>query len=296
MAPINPPCSPDHDYLLTDGDFQAQYGPITAFNPCVRRVNRINSPHSAVGTSAFAGDYNDLAPYVQFVYDTGLHQWRWATQPGDVSTRGFHSVWTDNRHLIPPQNPDPTDTSFQEWAEFPAYGAPNSNAPSCINPGSRNADVLTARINSGLVITAPTTFKQLDAERSFPFTVGNQSNINKFYEIATTVGDGFSKLNPFADFDAVRVMVFPYSSTSQLLTVQPSAQSDYEGPFKVEVRELVCGDSPPDPDSASFVDDVKECGYCSDSDYSERDLPVRLGGLQRLRRQQPGGQPGRRRA
>ena len=273
VAPINPPCSPDHDYLFLDPDFVAQYSDIEAFNPCVRRVNRINSPHSAVGTSAFAGDYNDLAPYVQFVFDTDpeVNAWRWATEPGDVSTRGFHSVWTDNRHLIPPQNPEPANTEieFEEWAEFPAYGAPNSNALSCINPGSRNADVLTARINSGLAITAPTTYKQLDAERSFPFTVANQSNINKFYEIETTVGQGFSKLNPIYDnVDAVRVMVFPYSSTSQLLTVQPSAQSNYEGPFKVEVRELVCGDPAPDPDSEFFADEVRLCGDCSDTDYS----------------------------
>ncbi len=95
--------------------------------------------------------------------------------------------------------PEPQPTTFRcdpEWNEFAHYGAPNSGAPSCDNPGSRNADVLTARINSGLVITAPTTFKQLDAERSFPFSVANQSNTNKFYEIKTTVGKGFSKLNP----------------------------------------------------------------------------------------------------
>ena len=107
VAPINPPCSPDHDYLFDDDDFTTRYPEIGVFNPCVRQVNRINSPHSAQGTSAFAGDYNDLAPYAQFVYDTILEQWRWATEPGDVSTRGFHSVWTDNRHLIPPQNPNP---------------------------------------------------------------------------------------------------------------------------------------------------------------------------------------------
>jgi len=207
---------------------------------------------------------------VQFVYDTDLMQWRWATQPGDVSTRGFHSVWTDNRHLIPPQNPNPGDDTFQEWAEFPNYGAPNSGAPSCENPGSRNADVLTARINSGLVITAPTTYKQLDEERSFPFTVGNQSNDNQFYEIRTAVGADYSKLNPFSDFDAVRVMVFPYSSTSQLLTVQASTgQNGDEGPFKVEVRELVCDFPAPDPDSEFFADEVAGCGYCSDTDYSD---------------------------
>ncbi len=268
VAPINPPCSPDHDYLFDDPDFALQYPGITAFNPCVRRVNRINSPHSAQGTSAFAGDYNDLAPYAQFVFDTDSNAWRWATEPGDVSTRGFHSVWTDNRHLIPPQNPNPGNDSFEEWNEFGDYGAPNSGAPSCANPGSRNADVLTARINSGLVITAPTTSKQLDAERSFPFNVANQSNDNKFYEIVTTRGELYSKLNPIYDtVDAVRVMVFPYSSTSQLLTVQPSAQSNYEGPFRVEVRELDCSVAP-DPDAADFQEKVEACSPCDPSEYS----------------------------
>jgi len=269
VAPVNAPCSPDHDYLLSDPDFMADYPSVTALNPCVRQVNRINSPHSAVGTSAFAGDYTDLVPYVQFILDPGVG-WRWATEAGDVPTRGFHSVWTDNRHLIPPQNPNPLDASFQEWNEFGTYGAPNSGAPSCANPGSRNADVLTARINSGLVITAPTTFKQLDEERSFPFTVGNQSNVDKFYEIKTTHGELYSKLNPVYDeVDAVRVMVFPYSSTSQLLTVQSSdASNGYEGPFKVEVRELVCGTTP-DPNSEYFSDEVAACGFCSETDYSD---------------------------
>jgi len=268
VAPVNAPCSPYHDHLLTDIDFFAQYPEVEALNPCVRQVNRINSPHSDVGKSAFAGDYTDLVPYVQFILDPD-DGWRWATQAGDVPTRGFHSIWTDNRHLIPPQNPDPLDDTFQEWNEFGTYGAPNSGASSCANPGSRNADVLTARINSGLVISAPTTFKQLDAERSFPFTVGNQSNVDKFYEITTTQGELFSKLNPVYDeVDAVRVMVFPYSSTSQLLTVQSHAQSDYDGPFKVEVRELVCG-TLPDPNSEFFSYQVAACGFCSDTEYSD---------------------------
>jgi len=269
IAPVNAPCSPDYNHLLSDPDFIAEYPDVEALNPCVRQVNRINSPHSAVGTSAFAGDYTDLAPYVQFILDPGAG-WRWATEAGDVPTRGFHSVWTDNRHLIPPQNPNPLDTSFQEWNEFDTYGAPNSGALSCANPGSRNADVLTARINSGLVISAPTTFKQLDAERSFPFTVGNQSNFDKFYEIETTTGALYSKLNPVYDeVDAVRVMVFPYSSTSQLLTVQSSDMSNgYVGPFKVEVRELVCS-TPPDANSEFFSDQVEACVFCSDADYSD---------------------------
>ena len=143
------------------------------------------------------------------------------------------------------------------------------------NPGSRNADVLTARINSGLVITAPTTFKQLDAERSFPFSVANQSNTNKFYEIRTTVGKDFSKLNPTDgtqyDFvDNIRVMVFPYSSTSQILTVQQSSgRLGDEGPFKVEVRELVC-DAEPDPDAApaDFQEQVEACDPCDPIDDS----------------------------
>ncbi len=51
--------------------------------------------------------------------------WRWATKPGDVQTRGFHTVWADNRHLVPPQNPDP-GTPWIEWNHYPDYDDPGS--------------------------------------------------------------------------------------------------------------------------------------------------------------------------
>ena len=91
VAAVNYPCYPDSG---DSGD------PI-----CVRQVNRVNAPTSAEGSSPFIGDYPDTVPYVQFVPD-GPSSWRWAIDPTDVPNRGFHAIWTDNRHLIPPAGPD----------------------------------------------------------------------------------------------------------------------------------------------------------------------------------------------
>ncbi|HSN54613.1 MAG TPA: sialidase family protein, partial [Candidatus Sulfomarinibacteraceae bacterium] len=76
VAAVNSPCSPDSGAFDPD-----------TFEPypqCVRQVNRANAPQSAAGTSPFIGDYVDLAPSVQFIYDAMTGRWRWATAADDV--------------------------------------------------------------------------------------------------------------------------------------------------------------------------------------------------------------------
>ena len=196
VLPVTLPCSPD-------------FGP--GLPACVRRVNRTNVPHSAAGTSPFIGDYVHLAPAVQFVRDAG--GWRWATG-ADVPDAGFHAAFADNRHVIPPTSP----ATLLEWQRYPYYSPPGQGG-SCVNGGSRNTDVITSRVGAQLVVSAPTTFKQLGTiQRAFPLTVANGTGATKFYRLSIESGAdsaSFSQADPA--IDAGDVQLFPYSSTTRVV-------------------------------------------------------------------------------
>ena len=100
-----------------------------------------------------------------------------------VRDRAFHAIFADNRHLIPPTYP----SEAQEWQRYQFYGPPEIGG-ACINPGSRNTDVLTARVNAELIVSAPTTFKQLNARRGFPIRVQNGTGVDRFYRLTITQG------------------------------------------------------------------------------------------------------------
>jgi hypothetical protein len=119
IQPVNAPCAPD---------FQGADLP-----PCVRRVNRINVPHSAAGTSPFIGDYVALAPAVQFVNDGA--GWRWAAA-ADVSSAGFHAAFADNRNQIPPTQ---GASGLLEWQRYPYYSPPGLGGAASSNRAPRRS-------------------------------------------------------------------------------------------------------------------------------------------------------------
>ena len=223
VAAVNYPCYPDSG---DSGD------PI-----CVRQVNRVNAPTSAEGSSPFIGDYPDTVPYVQFVPD-GPSSWRWAIDPTDVPNRGFHAIWTDNRHLIPPAGPD-------EWLGYQNYGPPGIGG-ACENPGSRNTDVLTSRVATEVLVTAPTTYKQLDRPRSFPFSISNTTGEFRRFQLEIMSGTDFATFSPKkdefgvpVDQDTYSVIVFPYSNSSLTVYVYPPGTGDQTstvGTIQVEVN------------------------------------------------------------
>ena len=222
VAPINPPCSPDYDAYFNAGEL----------NPCVRQLNRVNAVTSAAGTSPFVGDYPGIHPFVQFVTDSEGN-WRWATDPDDLTTRGFHTIWADNRHLIPPQNPSP-GSPWVEWQDYPNYDAPGSGDLSCANPGSRNTDVLTSRVDAELVINSPTTFKAIGATgASFPFSIGNKTGETRTYQISIEPDDGNASFLSRSVVTTASVEIFPFSSTSQVVYVSGPTTD----PIKVTVQE-----------------------------------------------------------
>jgi len=229
VAPVNWPCYPDSG----DGT-----DPL-----CVRQVNRSGATQSAAGKVSFIGDYQDVAPVVQFVFDGTA--WRWATEAEDVPYRGFHTIFNDNRHLLPPPGPD-------EWNGYqfydPPWESPPNNLPGCTNPGSRNTDVLTARIDTSMVLSAPTTFKELDDKRSFPFSVKNSTGESRLYHLEITDGIGGASFHQFDDaIHGGDVEIFAYSSGSFMVYIN----TGYPDPVRVEVNE-VC---PPPPGFAYICTD-----------------------------------------
>ena len=217
IAPVDPYlCSPD---------FGAGHP------PCNRQLNLMNKPQSGSGGSPFMGDYTAATPSVQFVYDEIEQEWRWATDVADVPNRAFHAIFADNRHLIPPTYP----SGAQEWERYQFYGPPEIGG-ACINPGSRNTDVLTARINAELIVSAPTTYKQLNARRGFPIRVQNGTGDDRFYRLTLTQGaaDASFSADPNTDLDTGDIQVYPYSSVSQVVYVAAGGL----GPIRVEVVEV----------------------------------------------------------
>ena len=132
--------------------------------PGVPAINaRVNAPNSGSGRIPFLGDYVGITPIVRLVPDAPGGPWRWAISPSDVPFQGFRTVFADSRNQIPPPG-----TPEQQVAQYPFYSPPKQNDPSCVNPGSRNHDVMHAVVNASVTLNAATTFKQNNIERAFP--------------------------------------------------------------------------------------------------------------------------------
>ena len=235
VAAVNLPCSQEIDPEVDDP---------SAYPPCTRQVNRFNIPQSGAGTSPFIGDYIDLVPTLQFVSD-GEGNWRWATEPGDTPYQGFHAIWSDNRHLSPPTYPPET----AEYLRYQEYGPPGIGG-ACFNPGSRNTDVLTAKVDASVIISAPTTYKNLNIRRGFPLSIRNPTDITRFYRLTITDGNERATfaVDPVAaggDFDTGDVEIFAYSGISQVVYVDAGAQI----PIRITVEEITASPEPGIPGS-----------------------------------------------
>ena len=113
--------------------------------------------------------------------------------------------------------PAPADGS--EWQNFGDYGAAGTGG-TCINPGSRDQNVMTAHISTGLLVTAPTNFKPFQAPLiEFPMTVWNNTGADRQFGLAL-VGNGSFAKEPGGDppyqfpLKDGGVTVFAYSSAS----------------------------------------------------------------------------------
>jgi hypothetical protein len=171
------------------------------------------------GTVPFFGDYIQSIAALSFV-GTGANSplpWRWATQSTDTPARNSFTVWTDHRDVIVPL----------DWTQ---YSPPGTGNLSCVNPGSRNANIYFSEVSPGLVAGSPGTFKQLvDAsntpiQRTFVSYVENHTGVSRFVRL-TVVDDRptvTGSLLQFGDQKTVDLEILPQSSITRSVYVTSS--------------------------------------------------------------------------
>ncbi|MDO8835488.1 MAG: hypothetical protein Q7V01_07820, partial [Vicinamibacterales bacterium] len=196
-------------------DLRASYGTpgaAPAFDPSIRvsdylfsfaeggqtrqlQYNAPNLPMFAQGTSPFMGDYVDVTVAPVFV-PTAAGGWTYNLNgPKPV----FHAVWTDNRDVRAPLHD--ADGDGNPWNDYRAPTAltqrtqsrfdPSQLLPACdpndgLNTGSRNQNIYTARLTTGLVAGSPGNSKPLSStlQRAFVVFAQNTTNVTKAFRLS----------------------------------------------------------------------------------------------------------------
>ena len=182
-------------------------------NPPARAVNRPNLPMYKLACCPFMGDYIALAASAPFIRNTAasVPAWVWATNPADPPSATVHAVWTDNRDVI-----FPGGDINGNWA---AYSPPGTGAVSCLNAGSRNANIYTAEIASRLVAGSPFTLKALSGTtRAFVAYAQNRAPVQRYFRfsVPTAAPASFSQ---DASVKARDVGIVAFGSSTQTIYV-----------------------------------------------------------------------------
>ncbi len=213
--------------------------------PGLTAVSRPNYKMYQGGNVPFFGDYIWLAPAVQFLPvppgdPTGL-SWRFASKATDTAARSFHAIWTDNRDVVPPfllVNGAFVPSLSGDWTQ---YSPPGTGQLSCVNPGSRNANVYTAEISPGVVAGSPQPFKKLvddfgtPVQRAFVMYVENPGGTARYFRLTINDIQAHGSFLQSADQAAVDLQILPYSSIYRTVyVVSPNAT----GSVRVDVQEI----------------------------------------------------------
>ena len=194
--------------------------------PASRASTLMNKPQSGSGEITIHGRLPRHDPYrpVRLRRPT-LRGWRWATEAGDLpyqrSTRSSPTTATWFRRTYP-------GLGEQEWERYQYYGPPGSAAPASI-PARATPTCSRRRLDAELIVSAPTTYKQLDARRGFPIRVQNGTGVDRFYRLTITEGTGVASFSTedaltrtAAIFRSSRTPVCRRSCTS--IPISPSGQ------------------------------------------------------------------------
>jgi len=153
------------------------------------QVNPPNLPMFAQGTTAFMGDYIDIQGPA-FV-PNGQGGWSFNTAP--TSAPVFHAVWTSNQDVRPPPNGD--------WTKYTPPGGggasvfdPSQTTPTCVTgyEGTRNQNIYTSRITSGLLVTSPQNVKPLSptVTRAFVVAAKNATPVDRYFRFTASPPSG----------------------------------------------------------------------------------------------------------
>jgi hypothetical protein len=174
---------------------------------CRLALNNSGIPHTGGGGSPFLHDYLSNEALITYVQDSESDPWRVASKPEDTPHgAAFITAFPDNRNVVQPfEDPAGGEVAPEDaWQSYSFYtpagfelnpdGTPVFG--SCLNPGSRDQNVMFAEISLGLRVTAPTNFKPfVEPVIEFPMTVWNNTGQERQFEL--TIED-----NPEADMQA----------------------------------------------------------------------------------------------
>ncbi len=215
----------------------------TPDNPSVIRQLQFNPPNLPMfelGTVPFIGDYNDLAPAVQFVTNsTGS----WVYNTNSSSTPAFYAIWTDNRDVRPPLDGNWADYKVPVSAFTTSYGPtsvfdPTQNRPLCVNTstdagqtGDRNQNIYSAVIAQGLVAGTLGNTKPLltptggQIQRGFVIFVQNKTDNVKTYNLnILPPASGQASFQPSQSLSTLTVSIAARSTISRTVFVISTSQ------------------------------------------------------------------------
>ena len=188
-------------------------------NPPARAVNRPNLPMYKLACCPFMGDYIALAASAPFIRNTAaaIPAWVWAINPADPPSATFHAVWTDNRDVIfPAGDTGPGGKIDGNWA---AYSPPGTGSVSCLNAGSRNANVYTSEIASRLVAGSPFTLKALTGTtRAFVAYAQNRTSVQRYFRFSVPA-EAPASFSQDASVKARDVGIVAFGSSTQTVYV-----------------------------------------------------------------------------
>ena len=195
--------------------------------------SHINYPLFQLGTVPFHGDYLEITPSVR-ILPPAIAFGSWIYNINPFESTNFHTAWTDNRDVRPPNG--------DSWGDWVSYNAPGSiqdgwpypQPPACSDgskTGMRNQNIYTANINKGLVMGSPGNSKQLDLPltgeggRTFVVFVKNTTEFERNLDLVILqIGGVDASFSQFLNDDRIQVNVQPYSSVSCTVYVDRSTR------------------------------------------------------------------------
>jgi len=199
------------------------------------QFNPPNYPLFQMGTVPFHGDYMEIASLMFLPTQGG--GWTYNTDYSQASV--FHTTWTDNRDVVPPNGNWWDD--WTNYAQWPLYSRPNNEfePDACINAlntGMRNQNVYTSAITEGIIVGSPGNSKQLDIERTFVVFVKNTTAEERSFRLMIDEPSGVSaSFKQFEDMEELDVTIGPYSTISRTVYVN---SSDRRASVTVNVDEI----------------------------------------------------------
>jgi len=213
-------------------------------NPTIYQAqfNFANFPIFIGGSGPFMGDYIDITPAPIFLYDDLTGAWRFNTGEGEFDPTQSFVAFACNRDVIPPG----------DGLNWMSYWPPGSGDCSQYTAGMRNQNIYSASVSHGIMVGSPVNTKPLEQyRRSFLVFVKNLTDYEKlvrltidapdlqasFWEGDAPQGDDCPFLNCKADGRMVELPIFPYSSITLTVFVQPY-EANTLATFRVIVEEI----------------------------------------------------------